>query len=65
MVMAVLHLICGNCGCNNDWEWRHISKEVDDGEIITDEDVYISCKNCATLHSLNNNAKNEADAKKA
>ena len=57
MARARLHLICGNCGCNDEWEWEH-AKEI---EIASDEfepeDVYLSCKNCATLHSLNNNAK--------
>lgn len=56
MVMARLHLICGNCGCNDDWEWEHVPEESDEDEILTDEDVYISCRNCSTLHSINNNA---------
>jgi hypothetical protein len=62
MARARLHLICGNCGCNNEWEWRHVPKETDEGEVMQNEDVYLSCKNCATLHSLNNNAKHENTA---
>ena len=58
MARARLHLICGNCGCNDMWVWEHVPKLVDEGEAINDEDVHLSCKNCITLHSLNNNAKN-------
>lgn len=58
MVHARLHLICGNCGCGDAWEWQHKEKEEDDGEVMTDEDVFITCLNCATLHSLNSKAKN-------
>lgn len=61
MVMARLHLICGNCGCNDDWEWHHVPKEVAEGETMQDEDVFISCRNCITLHSINDNAQNTAD----
>ena len=57
MVMARLHLICGNCGCNDEWEWNHVQEEVDEGEIMVAEDVSIWCRNCITLHSLNSNAK--------
>lgn len=59
MARARLHLICGNCGCNNEWEWRHIHKETAEGEVMQDEDVYLSCNNCGTLHSLNNNAQHK------
>lgn len=57
MVHARLHLICGNCGGADDFEWRHIAKEAVDGETMQDEDVYISCRNCVTIHSLNTKAK--------
>lgn len=56
MVRARLHLICGNCGCNDEWKWAHAPKEVDDGETVMDENVYLTCMNCASLHSLNDNA---------
>lgn len=52
MAHARLHLICGNCGCSDHWEWEHIPEEED-----YPEDVFIWCKNCTTLHSLNANAK--------
>jgi hypothetical protein len=59
MVMARLHVICGNCGCNDELEWVHRNEIIDDGsgETLVDEDVSINCKNCATRHSLNDNAK--------
>lgn len=57
MVMARLHLICGNCGCNSEWEWKHVPKEVANGDVLVDEDVTLTCRNCATNHSLNDNAK--------
>ena len=59
MVMARLHLICGNCGCNDDWEWEHRPEEIAEGEVWVSEDVTLSCGNCITLHSLNDNAKKE------
>ena len=65
MARARLHLICGNCGCNDMWEWSHQKEVIDDGEVIIDEDVSISCGNCITLHLLNDNAKKEATSKAA
>jgi uncharacterized Zn finger protein len=56
MAHARLHMICGNCGCNNDFEHR-VKEELND---ITDEmqtTVYIFCRNCSTLHNLENNSK--------
>mgnify|MGYP000450895219 CR=1 FL=1 len=57
MARARLHLICGNCGCNYEGEWKHQLEEVSEGEIIINEDVYLICGNCVTLHSINDNAK--------
>ena len=59
MVRARLHLICGNCGCNDEWEWKHYPEEVIGGEMMRSETVAISCKNCSTIHYLNDNAKQE------
>jgi len=56
MVMARLHLICGNCGCSDEWEWEHKAQEKIDDEIVQNEDVSLWCKNCSTLHSLNDDA---------
>ena len=56
MAHAKLHMICGNFGCNNDFE-HQVKEELND---ITDEletIVYISCRNCGTLHDLSDNSK--------
>jgi len=43
MVIANLHIICGNCGCNTMLKWLHRPELVDDGELIANEDVSIYC----------------------
>lgn len=59
MARARLHIICGNCGCNDDFEFK-IDPE---GHDITQTEpefepaVWISCRNCATLHDLSDNAE--------
>jgi uncharacterized Zn finger protein len=58
MVMAKLHMICGNCGCNDMFEYE-ISGEIDwdeNDEPYSYQTVYISCKNCGTLHNIDDNA---------
>tara|TARA_R110000803_G_scaffold98706_1_gene166801 strand:+ start:322 stop:513 length:192 start_codon:yes stop_codon:yes gene_type:complete len=58
MVMARLHIICGNCGCNDEFEYRTFDELVnDDGELSDRVIVSITCKNCSTIHSLEDNAK--------
>lgn len=52
MVMAKLHLICGNCGCSEEFTWEH---SIDD----EGPHLFLRCKNCNTLHDLNDNAKME------
>lgn len=56
MVMARLHIICGNCGSNDDFCYTKDDKEVCDGEVMADGDVSILCRNCSTIHSLNDSA---------
>jgi len=61
MAHANLHIICGNCGCNDDFTYS-ASLETDWDE--NDKEfqymkVNISCKNCSTLHSLKDNATEE------
>lgn len=51
MVMARLHIICGNCGCNNMFTYE------------VKEDVYISCANCSTLHNLEDTVKKKKKQK--
>jgi len=51
MVNARLHLICGNCGSNNDWEYE-IEPEGNDIDGVIFPDVHIWCRNCSTLHTF-------------
>lgn len=56
MVCARLHIICGNCG-NGDgdmFEYEINKDGLDYGDGTFDDAVYIWCKNCGTLHSLDN-----------
>ena len=55
--MAKLHIICGNCECNDMWEWVHHPEEICEGEVMSNEDTSLYCGNCSTIHSINNNAK--------
>jgi hypothetical protein len=52
MVRARLHLICGNCGCNHEWTWKHRKANEFDPETVS-----IICNNCCTIHAIEDNAK--------
>lgn len=57
MAIAKLHIICGNCGCNDMFEFS-----IGENEFYLEENnpknyVHISCKNCCTLHDLSDNAE--------
>lgn len=59
MVMAKLHVICGNCGCADLWE---LTIERDGDYISSDHEAYedsasLYCGNCSTLHNLKDSAK--------
>lgn len=56
MANARLHVICGNCGANDMFEY-HISTEINDETEEEYQVVYLSCGNCHTLHDLEDNAK--------
>lgn len=56
MVMARLHVICGNCGCNDMFEYQIDPKGRDYGDRF-EPAVYLYCGNCATIHDLADNAK--------
>ena len=58
MVMAKLHIICGNCGSSDAFEYKHDEHAADDEETTMQYETTITCKNCATIHWLNDNAKN-------
>lgn len=59
MAHAKLHLICGNCGCNDMWEFKidETGHDITDTEPKFEPAVFLSCKNCTTLHDLSDNAK--------
>ena len=62
MVMARLHIICGNCGCNDELEYKASDRLIDDeGELTESVCVRIMCKNCSTIHSLEDNATEVID----
>ena len=57
MARARLHLICGNCGCNDLWKYKIDPEGRDvDGELFPS--VSLVCGNCATLHDLADHAEN-------
>jgi hypothetical protein len=54
MASARLHIICGNCGCNDMLEFKIDPEghDVSQNEPQFEPAVFISCKNCATIHDL-------------
>ena len=59
MANAKLHIICGNCGCNDDFTFEVVKdgKDVSDTETKFEDAFYIWCENCGTLHDLEDNAR--------
>lgn len=55
MVMARLHTICGNCGCNDMFSYEVYEEQDWDDELgdVTRQKVTLTCGNCATIHWLN------------
>jgi len=51
MAMAKLHIICGNCGCDDSFEWKHHAATMDENERVD-----LLCTNCSTIHQLGDNA---------
>jgi hypothetical protein len=62
MANAKLHIICGNCGCNDDFKFAIDSEGIDMGDYFIPE-VYIKCDNCSTSHSLSDNAEQQLNEK--
>lgn len=63
MARARLHLICGNCGCNDMFTYRIAPDGHDiDGRLAPA--VYLACGNCSTLHDLAENAREESAGEK-
>ena len=59
MVMARLHIICGNCG-NNEYLSYEIDRHGRDCGDSFEPSVFIRCGNCSTIHALDETVK-EAD----
>jgi len=59
MVRARLHLICGNCGCPDEFTFSIVPTYTDAEETEMRDTVYLHCRNCATSHAIEDNAKPE------
>ena len=60
MAHAKLHMICGNCGSNDQFTYRIVTDYDDDKEQDYPR-ISIACNNCSTLHYLEDNAAEEID----
>lgn len=61
MAHARLHIICGNCGCNNMFNYE-IAKDFHDYGDYQEDGVVIRCGNCSTLHDLEDTVPRKEDA---
>lgn len=54
MVHSRMHIICGNCGCASEFEFviEPQGHDFTDREVCLKPAVFITCKNCSTLHDL-------------
>ncbi len=61
MVMAKLHIICGNCGCNDMFTFSIdlTGHDISDVERKFKPAVLIKCRNCSTIHDLNDTIPEE------
>ena len=59
MVMAKLHIICGNCGCSDQFKYDHNNEFFDAMETVKQYKTTITCLNCSTIHQLDDNARNK------
>jgi RNase P subunit RPR2 len=51
MVMACIHIICGNCGNGDKSEMEfEVKRDFLEFEDRTEDDASITCKNCGTIH---------------
>ncbi len=63
MAHAKLHIICGNCGCNDELTYSVDPKGMDFGDRF-EPSVTIACRNCGTLHSLDATVDKSITSKK-
>lgn len=59
MTKAKLHIICGNCGCNDKFKLM-ITRDGDDITIASplfEDAAVVICQNCGTHHDLKDNAE--------
>ena len=57
MVMARLHIICGNCGCNELFESKLERDFIENENGSFEDETAIHCKNCSTIHFLSDSIK--------
>ena len=59
MVIAKLHVICGNCGESDMWKFKidTTGHDVTDTKPEFEPAVYITCGNCSTVHDISDNAE--------
>ena len=62
MVMARLHVICGNCGSNDGFSCEYVKEALDVTPVGSriakfKPSIYLICENCDTIHDLQDNAK--------
>jgi len=57
MVRARLHIICGNCGCNDMFRFQIHLKGRCDNDGTEHPSVAIRCGNCSTIHTLSTTIK--------
>ena len=60
--MANLHIICGNCGCKDEFKHHIDPKGIDHGDRF-EPAVFIICNNCTTLHQLDDTIEKEKGEK--
>lgn len=65
MVCAKLHIICGNCGSNDNFEYKHSEYPSDDEETKYQWETTITCKDCSTIHWLNDYCDNKNEDREA
>lgn len=58
MARARLHIICGNCGCNDMFTYS-VVRDGNDYGTHREDAAYLHCGNCATSHDIGDNASKD------